>query len=127
MNFSGVYGGILQIVFWNVSNSYWLSNIDDGTLTIVGIKRIRRRRGLDFFLHFVCFSHEFIRSGSSIVGIDWGINQSFVEFCVRQIFTFNFESIELVEDNDELFIGGVISICNGTGCFDWWIRFRIAL
>ncbi len=69
-----------------------------------------------------------IRSGSAIVGVDWGINQSFVELCDRQIFTFNVESIELVEeDKDELWIGVDISICNGSGCFDCRIRLRIVL
>jgi hypothetical protein len=67
-----------------------------------------------------------IRSGNSIDDVDWGINQSFLEFCDRQIFTFNVESIELVEDNDELFIDVKTSICNGSGRFDWWIRFNIA-
>ena len=77
---SGTYGGTLQTVF-DAEKSCSVgrrSKIDGGTLTIVGMKRMRRRGG---FLGWL---------------IDCGMYQSLVELGVRQIFTFNVESIGLV-------------------------------
>ncbi len=62
---------------------------------MVGMKRIRRRDGLNFFFDIICFSQELIRSGN----VDWGINQ---ELSDRQIFI--------------LSVGGVISTSDGIDC-----------
>ena len=77
---SGTYGGTLQTVFdaEKICSVGRRSKIDGGTLTIVGMKRMRRRRG---FLG---------------LAMDCGMYQSLVELGVRQIFTFNVESIALV-------------------------------
>ena len=77
---SGTYGGTLQTVFdaEKICSVGRRSKIDGGTLTIVGMNRMRRRGGFRGLV------------------TDCGMYQSLVELGVRQIFTFNVESIALV-------------------------------
>ena len=91
---SGTCGGTLQTVFEEekICSVRRRSKIDGGTLTIVGMKRMRRRG-------FLCFEHNgclSTTSGNVVVMIDCGMYQSLDELGVRQIFTFNVESIALV-------------------------------
>jgi len=83
-------------------------------------------------------------TGSSVV-FDCGIYQLFVDVWDRRILTLIFGSIELeFDDDDDAVEDGLVrlsfpgtsifkGICSeiwvvvGIGCFNWWIRLRIAL